>query len=72
MRKFLIMFFVLAVCFSAAAGDKANFVNLGFSTNSRYYMFAQYGLDTDTYYPYAEILVSCNTTSFSVELFRMA
>ena len=55
MRKYLILLLFFAVCFSAAAGDKANFINLGFSTNSRYYMFAQYGLDPDTYYPYAEI-----------------
>ncbi len=55
MRKYLILLLFFAVCFSAAAGDMANFINLGFSINSRYYMFAQYGIDTDTYYPYAEI-----------------
>lgn len=35
------------------AGDIANFVNLGFSSDSRYYMFAQYGVNENTSYPYS-------------------
>lgn len=39
------------------AGDVATFVNLGFSPDSGYYMFGQYGVDTQTGTPYAETYV---------------
>jgi predicted secreted protein len=55
MRKYLIPILALVVCAAASAGDMANFINLGFSENSRYYMFAQYGIDTENFYPYADI-----------------
>ena len=38
----------------AAAGDTATFQNLGFSEDSRYFMFAQYGAGEGTGLPYAE------------------
>ncbi|MBN1647720.1 MAG: DUF2259 domain-containing protein [Spirochaetales bacterium] len=55
MRKYLIPLLALIVCSAASAGDMANFVNLGFSENSRYYMFAQYGINSESFFPYAEI-----------------
>lgn len=43
--------FALAPAF---AGDVATFVNLGFSSDSSYFMFAQYGVDQASGKPYAE------------------
>ena len=40
---------------SLVAGDVATFVNLGFSEDSRTFMFAQYGIEDDTTTPFAEI-----------------
>ena len=34
----------VAVSWAAAAGDVAQFLNLGFSPDSRYFMFGQYGV----------------------------
>jgi predicted secreted protein len=39
---------------TAFAGDIAQFVNLGFSEDSRYFLFAQYGVQEDSQYPYVE------------------
>jgi predicted secreted protein len=44
----------LAFAASAAAGDVATFVNLGFSADSAYFMFGQYGIDPKAGKPYAE------------------
>jgi predicted secreted protein len=41
----------------AWAGDVASFVNLGFSPDSRVFMFGQYGLDVDGAKPFAELYV---------------
>ena len=38
----------------AFAGDVATFVNLGFSADSAYFMFGQYGIDQTASKPYAE------------------
>lgn len=47
------------------AGDIANFVNLGFSGDSRYLMFGQYGALDDSSKHYADIFfVDVNTNSF--------
>jgi predicted secreted protein len=54
--KFLIaVFFVLAS--EIYAGDVANFVDLGFSEDGRFYAFAQYGVSEDTLYPWAEFFI---------------
>ncbi len=37
------------------AGDIAVFQNLGFSPDSRYFMFGQYGISEKTSFPYAEL-----------------
>ncbi len=51
MGRFLFSLFIL-VCSSVNlyAGDIANFVNLGFSGDSRYFMFAQYGVNENRIY----------------------
>jgi predicted secreted protein len=46
--------FFLAALVPAFAGDVATFVNLGFSPDSAYFMFGQYGLDQAAGKPYAE------------------
>jgi predicted secreted protein len=50
--KLFIIILLFLTC-SLFAGDIANFVNLGFSSDSRYYMFAQYGVNEQTSYPYS-------------------
>ena len=39
------------------AGDIASFTNLGFSADNRYFMFAQYGVQEENSYPYADIFI---------------
>lgn len=46
---------LLLSALSVSAGDVASFVNLGFSEDSRVFMFAQYGIERDTSRPFAEI-----------------
>ena len=46
--------FFLAALAPAFAGDVATFVNLGFSPDSAYFMFGQYGIDQIAGKPYAE------------------
>ena len=38
-------------------GDIAHFQNLGFSRDSRYFMFGQFGLDEKTAWPYADLFL---------------
>lgn len=59
-----ISLFVLMVCiitfifaFPVFSGDIATFVNLGFSDNSVYFMFSQYGLKEAGSSPYAELYI---------------
>jgi predicted secreted protein len=53
-RSLLATAFLLASLASAFAGDVATFVNLGFSPDSSYFMFGQYGVDPAAGKPYAE------------------
>jgi predicted secreted protein len=46
--------FFIASLVPAFAGDVATFVNLGFSPDSAYFMFGQYGVDQSTGKPYAD------------------
>ncbi|MGA2613674.1 MAG: DUF2259 domain-containing protein [Spirochaetia bacterium] len=48
---------ILLVTFAASAGDIARFVNLGFSTDSRYFMFGQYGIQEKTSTAWAETYI---------------
>jgi len=60
MKRTYTLFLTVAIILLAApvwAGDVASFVNLGFSPDSGYYMFGQYGVDTQTGTPYAETFV---------------
>ena len=55
--KKIMSFILLTVLFSTViwAGDLAAYVNLGFSEDSRYFMFGQYGIDGSDSLPYAEV-----------------
>lgn len=56
MHKNGILACILALAaLSAFAGDAAVFQNLGFSPDSRYFMFAQHGVEESTSRPYAEL-----------------
>jgi predicted secreted protein len=39
------------------ASDTASFVDLGFSTDGRKYMFAQYGVQSETLFPWSDLFV---------------
>ena len=60
-QKLLIGLFVCIIIFLFTlpifSGDIATFVNLGFSDNSSYFMFAQYGLKEADSSPYAELYI---------------
>lgn len=57
--KKLIVILALAglIPLAAAAGDVANLVNLGFSPDSRHFMFGFYGFDVQSGKPYAELFI---------------
>jgi predicted secreted protein len=48
---------LLLAALAASAGDIAQFVNLGFSADSKYFMFGQYGVSEKSLAPYAETFV---------------
>lgn len=54
MKKCVIVLTMLAVAAGLWAGDVAVFKNLGFSPDSRYFQFAQYGIDANTQNPWVE------------------
>jgi predicted secreted protein len=57
-KTVLTVFIILFVCVSALwAGDTAVFVDLGFSQDGRTYMFGQYGVQSPSLRPWAEIFV---------------
>lgn len=67
MRKRIGLFAVACILglYPLLAGDISTFVNLGFSTESRYFMFGQYGVDEESAKPYADIfLVDVNENKF--------
>ncbi|MBN2625520.1 MAG: DUF2259 domain-containing protein [Spirochaetales bacterium] len=56
MRKLLLLSLVLILSLTAlSAGDRAEFVNLGFSPDGNYFMFGFYGYDSQIHKSYAEI-----------------
>jgi predicted secreted protein len=56
MRKLLLLSLVLMLSLTAlSAGDRAEFVNLGFSPDGNYFMFGFYGYDSLIHKSYAEI-----------------
>jgi predicted secreted protein len=57
-RTFLVCFILLIFNVSVlTAGDSAAFVDLGFSTDGRIYMFAQHGVRSGTLFPWADLFV---------------
>jgi len=56
-RGMLAAFAALALLVPLAAGDVATFANLGFSPDSSWFMFGQYGMDATTSRPWAEIFI---------------
>lgn len=54
-RKVLTLLLIIICSVPVFAGDVADYVNLGFSDNSEYYMFGLYGIDYKSSNPYAEI-----------------
>lgn len=54
-RHVLILLLLIMVAGSISAGDVARFVNLGFSSDSGIFMFAQHGIAVEEGFPFAEI-----------------
>ena len=48
---------ILLAAVAAWSGDVAQFDNLGFSSDGRYFMFGQHGILEKTSYPYAELAI---------------
>jgi predicted secreted protein len=57
MKKTAILSGMVLLAFSLWAGDTASFVDLGFSPDGQVYMFAQYGVQTSTLKPWADLFV---------------
>jgi predicted secreted protein len=56
-KTFLVIAGVFAVNAFLWAGDSASFVDLGFSPDGKIFMFAQYGVQSRTLKPWAELFV---------------
>ena len=58
-KKILFIFalILLAGAFGLWAGDTATFIDLGFSPDGGTYMFAQYGVQSETLKPWADIFI---------------
>ena len=54
-RLLLILLLTIGVSAGLLAGDVAQFVNLGFSNDSRVFVFGQYGVSRDTSVPFASL-----------------
>jgi predicted secreted protein len=64
-RAYIIVVLSLGLIVSLAAGDVASYVNLGFSINSRYFLFGYYGIDDASSQPYSELyLVDVHKNGF--------
>ena len=57
LMKKLIILFLFGVAWLCQAGDIAVFSNLGFSDDSKYFMFVQYGVRAEESTPYAELFL---------------
>lgn len=56
-RHALVWALFLLAALAAYAGDVAQFINLGFSADSKYFMFGQYGIAEKTSAPWAESFI---------------
>jgi len=65
-KKLFVLFIILLTSVSALwAGDTAVFVDLGFSSDGRIYMFGQYGVLSESLRPWADLyIVDVVTNSF--------
>ncbi|MDC7226212.1 MAG: DUF2259 domain-containing protein [Spirochaetales bacterium] len=54
-RKTILVLILILCSFSVFAGDVAEYVNLGFSADSEYFMFGLYGIEYKSSKPYAEL-----------------
>lgn len=65
MKKTVFLFLLFLNIVAIYAGDIANFVNLGFSTDGNKFAFGIHGIKDKTYQAYAEIyLIDANTNNF--------
>ncbi len=55
MKRNVLVLILLLCTLSVFAGDVADYVNLGFSDDSKYFMFGLYGIDYKSSNPYADI-----------------
>jgi predicted secreted protein len=56
-KKALLSACILLAAVASWSGDVAQFDNLGFSSDGRYFMFGQHGILEKTSYPYAELAI---------------
>jgi predicted secreted protein len=64
-KKFILLAFLFFLACILWAGDTAVFVDLGFSADGRTYMFGQYGVQSGTLRPWAELYaVDVQSNSF--------
>ena len=56
-KKIIFIILILIVTYTLFCGDLAEFVNLGFSDNNKYFMFAQYGIKQDNSGSYADLYI---------------
>ncbi len=56
-RLALVWVLFLLAALAASAGDVAQFVNLGFSKDARYFMFGQYGISAKDSIPWADTFI---------------
>jgi len=56
-RIILTVICIYSISCSIFAGDISTFVNLGFSGDSRYFMFGQYGLKESSSAPYSDLFI---------------
>lgn len=54
-RKIVLVLIMILCSFPVFAGDVADYINLGFSDNSEFFMFGLYGIDQERVSPYAEL-----------------
>jgi predicted secreted protein len=67
-RLALVWVLFLLAALAASAGDVAQFVNLGFSKDARYFMFGQFGISEKDSTPWADtFIVDVPANSFAVK-----
>lgn len=57
LKRFLFFCIACLIVLPVFAGDISTFVNLGFSPDSKYFMFGFYGIEQKEFYPYSSLYV---------------